>query len=148
VYIPREKLILIRDREKGPTEGEIEHILMQQQSLLDKVAHEEAILAEKLAQDITEFGGDIPIDPAVLAMEEAFRVKQNPLSRIRIGSDDEEEVEDDYIPLSPLGRMHIDRNSIGAGDEDDDVEMCSSPLISFATIDSFDQRNQDFLRFQ
>ena len=75
-------------------------------------------------------------------MEEAFRVKQNLLSLVQYTSDDEEKDKDDgYIPSSPLGRMVV-------RDEEEDMDMCSSPPRSVATIDSFDTRNQDFLRFQ
>lgn len=84
----------------------------------------------------------MPVDPIILIMEEAFRVKQNPLSLVRYTSNDEEEDEDDgYIPSSPLRRMLI-------RDEEEDIDMCSSPPRSVAMINSFDTRNQDFLRFQ
>jgi hypothetical protein len=73
-------------------------------------------------------------------MEEAFRVKQNPLSQVRYTSDNKEEEDDGYIPSSPLGRMALR--------EEEGMDICSSPPRSVATIDSFDARNQDFPRFQ
>jgi hypothetical protein len=141
VYIPPEKLVPIRDREKQPTDEEVEAIYIQHQSLYNAVAREQEILEEVLARDLESFS-EVPVDPAILTMEEAFRVKQNPLSLVRYTSDSEEEDEDDgYIPSSLLGRMVI-------RDEEEDMDMCSSPPRSVATIDSFDTRNQDFLRFQ
>jgi hypothetical protein len=83
---------------------------------------------------------DVLVDLAILAIEEAFRVKQNPLSQVRYTSDEEEEEGDGYIPSSPLGRMAL-------REEEGDMDICSSPPRSVATIDSFDARNQDFLRF-
>lgn len=81
---------------------------------------------------------EVLVDPAILAMEEAFRVKQNPLSQIRYTSGDEEDEEDDgYIPSSPLGRMALREEE----EEEEGIDICSSPPRSVATIDSFDARN-------
>jgi hypothetical protein len=67
-------------------------------------------LDDVIARDIASFL-EVLVDPTILAMEEAFQVQQNPLSQVRLQSDDEEADEEDdeegYIPSSPLGRMAL-----------------------------------------
>jgi hypothetical protein len=85
---------------------------------------------------------EVLVDPAILVIKEAFRIKQNLLSQIRYMLSDKEEEEDNgYIPSSLLGRIAL-------REEEEGIDICSLPPRSVATIDSFDARNQDFLRFQ
>lgn len=79
-------------------------------------------------------------------MESSFRVQQNPLSQLRIQVEEEQE-EEDYIPSSPLRRMGLGRDIEEGEDEPDDMDLCSSLPRSVATINSFEGRNQDFIRF-
>ena len=148
--IPPEKLVPIRDREKEPTADEIEAIHIANQSLYDTVAQEQKALDDVIAQDIASFS-EVLVDPAILAMEEAFRVQQNPLSQVRLQSDDEADDEEDdeegYIPSSPIGRMALGRDECKEEEGGNGMDLCSSPPRSVATIDSFDARNQNFIRF-
>ncbi len=57
----------------------------------------------------------IPIDPSMLVIEQDFRIKQNPLSQIRIRGD-LEELDKGYISSSPLNI-----------EEEDNMDLCSSP---------------------
>jgi hypothetical protein len=119
-------------------------------SLVEAVIREEAQLEAIRARNLESFS-DIPLPPSLLEMEQAFLVKQNPLSQTRIttSDDDSEEEEDEYIiPSSPLGRMRLGRANSEDWERETDMDLCSSPPRSVATVDSFDQRNQDFLRFQ
>ena len=72
---------------------------------------------------------------------------QNPLSRIRATEDDEDDDEGGYIPSSPLGRIHIGRGVLKGEEGVDDMDLASSPPRLVATIDSFENRNRDYLRF-
>lgn len=87
--------------------------------------------------DIVEFS-EVPINRGILEMEESFRVRQNPLSQIRIHSDNEEDDIEDYILLSLLGRMYIREDREDDNEEEDDMDICSSLPVSVATINSFD----------
>lgn len=95
-----------------------------------------------------------PIDPAILEMETAFRIKKNPLSQMRIVQSDDEEEEPEInreimgIPSSPLGRMNLQDSDGDEEGERMDVDLVSSPPRSVATIDSFEGRNQDFIAFE
>jgi len=147
VHIPPERLVPIRDREKQQTAEEAELVRMEHQALYDKVSSEQDYLDELRVRELASFS-EIPLDPEMLALQEDFRVKKNPLSCIRYESDEVKEEDNGYIPSSPLGQM-----ALGDGDREEEggingMDLCSSPPRSVATIDSFDQRNQDFLRFQ
>jgi hypothetical protein len=78
---------------------------------------------------------DVLVDLVILAIKEAFRVKQNPLSQVQYISDNEEE-DDGYIPLLPLGKMALREEDL-----EEDIDICSSPLRLITMIDSFDVRN-------
>src|SRR5271170_8149196 len=75
---------------------------------------------------------EIPIDPAILAQEQAFWVKRNPLSQIAIrgASEDLEEAD-----------IEIEGEEEGVGGSR--MDLCSSPPRSVASIDSIAE-NADF----
>jgi hypothetical protein len=83
IIIPPELLILIRDPQNEPTESELEAIQIKHQSLYDKVAKEQAEFDRMQAEDSVIFT-NIPINPVILASEQAYRVKGNPLSQLYI----------------------------------------------------------------
>lgn len=74
-------------------------------------------------------------------------MKQNPLSQVRCESRDEKNEEDRYILLLPPGRMAVGGGNSEEEEGKDAMDLCSLPPRSVATIDSFDSRNQDFIRF-
>jgi hypothetical protein len=67
---------------------------------------------------------------------------------MRITSEDEQEDSNGYIPSSPLGRMELRNSNEEEEEGGDSMDLCSSLPRSVASIDSFDQRNQDYIRFQ
>jgi hypothetical protein len=71
VQLPPEIWIPIRDLQKNPTPEETEAIRISLQSLYDKLALEQAEYDRLQSDDPTLFT-DIPIDPAILAEEQAF----------------------------------------------------------------------------
>jgi hypothetical protein len=144
--IPPKKLVLIRDCEKEPTADEIEAIHIVNQSLYDTIAQEQKALDDVIARDIASFL-EVLVNPTILAMEEAFQVQQNPLSQVRLQSDDEEDDEEGYIPSFPLGGMALGQDECKEEEGGNGMDLCSSPPRSVATIDSFDARNQDYIRF-
>lgn len=90
---------------------------------------------------------EIAINPDFVALQESVRVRQNPLSRIHIEVEEEKE-EDSFIPLSPLGRMDLRGYDDREEDEGDNgMILDASPPRSVASVNSFDTRNQDFIRF-
>ena len=89
IIIPPELLILIRDPQTEPTESELKAIRIKHQSLYNKVAKEQAEFDRIQAEDPAIFT-DIPIDPAILVSEQAYRVKGNPLSQLYIRAISEE----------------------------------------------------------
>jgi hypothetical protein len=101
------------------------------------------------AKDIMLFL-ELLIDPQILEIERQFRVKHTPLSQIRLEDDDS-----DNIPSSPLGRMGIgsDDEHIEEEEEEEEGEMDNDVIISHSlvrsvtTIDSFKNRNIDYIRF-
>src|SRR5690242_12929391 len=108
------------------------------QSLYNTLAQEQEAYDAILARGITSFS-EVLIDPQILEMERQYRVKQNPLSQIRLENDDNND-----ILSSPLGRMGI--NSDSEQEEQEEQEM-QYDVRSVATIDSNDNMNQDFIRF-
>jgi hypothetical protein len=147
VHIPPEKLMPIRDREKEPSAEEIEAFRLKNAALFDTIANEEEHLTQLRAMDLIEFS-EVVIKPELLALQEEFRASRNPLSRTRIAVDEEDE-EESYIPSSPLGRviLSVDENR-EEEDGDDTMDIISfPPLRSVATIDSFEGRNQNYIRF-
>jgi hypothetical protein len=78
---------------------------------------------------------DILIDPAILAKEQAFWVRQNPLSQIAIQGASEELEEADQ-------EMEGIEGGGGYG-----MVLCSSPPISVASIDSIAE-NADFISLE
>jgi hypothetical protein len=66
--------IPIRDPQKNPTAEETEAICISHQSLYDKLAQEQAEYDRLQLDDATLFT-NIPIDPAILAQEQAFQAK-------------------------------------------------------------------------
>jgi hypothetical protein len=120
----------IRDREKTQTAEEAENIRIAHQSLYDSVGREQAVF-NQLQSEKPELFTDIPIDPTILEMEEAFRIKQNPLLCIRVRSESEEA---DY-----------QEERMGYKGEDM-MELDVSPPRSVASIDSI-ARNANFISF-
>ena len=130
IQLPPEIWIPIRDPQKNPLPEEIEAIQISHQPLYDKLAQEQAEYDRLQSDDPTLFT-DIPIDPAILAEEQAFRVKQNPLSQIAV-REASEELED------------TDQEEGGGGSG---MVLCSSPPMSVASIDSIAE-NADFISFE
>jgi hypothetical protein len=78
---------------------------------------------------------EVLVNLTILVIEEAFKVKQNPLSQIQYTSSNKEEEEDNrYIPLLLLGRMALK-------EEEEGIDICSLPSRLVATINSFNVRN-------
>jgi hypothetical protein len=67
----------------------------------------------------------VPIDPAILTMENDFRIRRNPLSQVRVGSDDSSS-KGDNIPSSPLGKMGLNDRDSNSNKEGDDMDLCST----------------------
>ena len=116
--------IPIRDPQKNPTLEETEAICISHQPLYDKLAQEQAEFNRLQSDDPTLFT-EIPIDPAILAEEQAFQVKRNPLSQIAVRGASEE-LED------------VDQ---------DGMVLCSSPPRSVVSIDSIAE-NADFISLE
>jgi len=135
IQLPLEMWIPIRDPQKNPLPEETEAIGISHQSLYDRLAQEQAEYNQLQSDNPTLFT-DILIDPAILAQEQAFRVKQNPLSQIAIRGASEEIEE-------------ADQEMDGVEEEGEDSEMilCSSPPISVASIDSIAE-NADFVSLE
>jgi len=132
---PPEMWIPIRDPQKNPLPEETEAIRISHQSLYDRLAQEQAEYERLQSHNPTLFT-DIPIDPAILAQEQAFRVKRNPLSQIAIRGASEEIEEAD---------QEMDEVEEGGGDSG--MVLCSSPPISVASIDSIAE-NADFISLE
>jgi hypothetical protein len=81
--------ILIRDCKKDYIPAKAEAIRIRHQSLYNTLAREQAAFDKLQLEDLTLFI-DLPIDPIILEIEAMFRVKQNPLSQVRIRGDLEE----------------------------------------------------------
>ena len=137
--IPPELLIPIRDPQNEPTENELEAIRIKHQSLYDKVAKEQAEFDRIQAEDPVIFT-DIPIDPEVLASEQAHRTKGNPLSQLYIRAISEESKGSDQ----GVGRSRGGINGWAGGEE---ADLCSSPPRSVMSTDSIAQ-NADFVAFE
>jgi hypothetical protein len=80
VHIPPERLLPLRDRQKEPTVEEHEAIQIELISLVSKVATEQDYLDQVRARELESFS-EIPIDPAIMAVQEQFRINRNPLTR-------------------------------------------------------------------
>ncbi len=147
VHIPLEKLMPIRDREKEPSTEEIEAFRLRNAALFDTIANEEEHFTQLQAMDLIDFS-EVVIKPEFMALQEEFRTSRNPLSTTRIAVDEDEE--ESYIPSSPLGKMVLvaDENREEEEDGEDIMDITSSPPPrSVATIDSFEGRNQNYIRF-
>ncbi|KAE8442281.1 hypothetical protein EG329_003481 [Mollisiaceae sp. DMI_Dod_QoI] len=141
--IPPELLLPIRDRQKEQTAEEAKEIRIRNQALYDTLAQKEKAYEEIKDKGLKEFGRKISIDPAILAIEQSFRIQRNPLSQIFINSNDNEGDDDNIIPTSPLGRIAIS----GDGEKGvNGMDLCSSPPVSVVSDDSF-ENNQDYIRF-
>jgi hypothetical protein len=137
--ISPELLIPIRDPQNEPTESELEAIRIKHQSLYDKVAKEQAEFDRIQAEDPAIFT-DIPIDPAILASEQAHRVKGNPLSQLYIRAISEESRGSDK-------EVEEAREGINSGVGGEEVVLCSSPPRSVISTDSIAQ-NADFVALE
>ena len=126
--IPPELLIPIRDPQNEPTENELEAIRIKHQSLYDKVAKEQAEFDHVQAEDPAIFT-DIPIDPEVLASEQAHRTKGNPLSQLYIRAISEESKGLDQ-------GVGGSRGGINGGVGGEEANLCSSPPRSVILTDS------------
>ncbi|KAL5331231.1 hypothetical protein ACEPPN_000760 [Leptodophora sp. 'Broadleaf-Isolate-01'] len=105
--IPAGLLLPIRDREKAPSDEEKERDSMRLLPLQDAVAHEKLALEAETGKTLIDYAGDILIDPQILEAECTFRIRQNPLVAIQIGSSDDSDIEDIVLLLSPLGRLNM-----------------------------------------
>ncbi|KAG4429854.1 hypothetical protein IFR05_014665 [Cadophora sp. M221] len=126
----------IRDRQKEPSNNEIEARNQRLLRLQDKLAHEQLEFNTIKAKDIVEFApSDLSIDPAILEDERAFRIRKNPLISIQINSDsDARDDNSDVIPpSSPFGRMSLK-------DEDDDEDMNELQSSMSELLDDEDTR--------
>jgi hypothetical protein len=130
IQLPPEIWIPIRDPQKNALLEEIEAIRISHQSLYDKLAQEQAEY-DRLQSDDPALFTDIPIDPMILAEEQAFQVKRNPLSQIAV-REASEELED------------TDQEEGGGGSG---MVLCSSPPMSVASIDSVAE-NADFISLE
>jgi hypothetical protein len=111
---------------------ETEAIHISLQSLYDKLAQEQAEYDRLQSDDPTLFT-DIPIDPTILAEEQAFQVKRNPLSQVREASEELEDTDQEMSGVEGGG---------GSG-----MVLCSSPPMSVASIDSIAE-NADFISLE
>jgi hypothetical protein len=134
VEIPPETWIPIRDPQKNPLPEETEAIRISHQSLYDQLAQAQAEYDQLQSDDPTLFT-DIPIDPAILAEEQAFWVRQNPLRQI---PEEQEEANQE---------MEGVEDGVEDGGEGSGMVLCSSPPISVASIDSIAE-NADFISFE
>jgi hypothetical protein len=124
IYTPPKMWIPIRDPQKNPTSDEKE-ALRANQGLYDTLATSQ-IEYEKLQSEDPALFTDIPIDPAILIEEQAFRVQHSgPLAAIQLDSE-EDNVEDE-----------------GSGVDKETV----SPPRSVVSIDSIAE-NADFVSFK
>jgi hypothetical protein len=114
--------IPIRDPQKNPTAEETEAIRISHQSLYDKLAQEQAEYDRLQSDDATLFT-NIPIDPAILAQEQAFQAKRNPLSQVAVDFEDSDE------------------------EMEGGMDLCSSPPRSVVSIDSIAE-NADFITLE
>jgi hypothetical protein len=82
---------------------------------------------------------DLLVDLVILEQEQAWRVKRNPLSQIRIHgiSEDEEDLDKEIFD---------EREPLGIGGGVPRTILCSSPPKSVAFIDSI-MYNADFVEF-
>ena len=146
VYILPAKLVLIRNREKELSTKEIEAFRLRNVALFDTIANEEEHFTQLQTIDLIDFL-EVAIKPEFMALQEEFRTSRNPLSTTRIAVDEDEE--ESYIPSLPLGKMvlGVDENREEEGREDI-IDITSSLLPkSVATIDLFEGRNQDYIKF-
>jgi hypothetical protein len=137
--IPPELRIPIRDPQNEPTENELEAVRIKHQSLYDKVAKEQAEFDRIQAEDPAIFT-DIPINPVVLASEQAYRVKGNPLSQLRIRAISEESRGSD---------MEVEevREGINGGVSREEVVLYSLPPRLVISTDLIAQ-NADFVALE
>jgi len=135
IQLAPEIWIPIRDPQKNPTAEETEAIRISHQSLYDKLAQEQAEYNLLQSDDPTLFT-DIPIDPAILAEEQAFQARQNPLSQIAVRGASEELEEADQ-----------EMEGIEEGEGGCGMVLCSSPPMSVASIDSIAE-NADFISLE
>jgi hypothetical protein len=125
IYIPPEMWIPIRDPQNNPTSDEKE-ALRANQGLYDALATSQ-LEYEKLQSEDPALFTDIPIDPAILIEEQAFRVQHSgPLAAIQLDSEGEDNVEDEGSEV--------------------DEEAVSRPR-SVVSIDSIAE-NADFVSFE
>jgi hypothetical protein len=139
VEIPPEMWIPIRDPQKNPLPEETEAIRISHQSLYDQLAQEQAEY-NRLQSDDPMLFTDILIDPAILAKEQAFWVRQNPLGHIAVQEASEEQEEANQ-------EMEGVEEGVEDGGEGSGMVLCSSPPRSVASIDSIAE-NADFISFE
>jgi hypothetical protein len=137
--ISPELLIPIRDPQNEPTENELEAIRIKHQSLYDRIAKEQAEFDRIQAEDPAIFT-DIPIDPAILASEQAHRAKGNPLSQLYIRAISEG-------TEGSNGEMEEAREGINGGVSREEVDLCSLPPRSVISTGSIAQ-NADFVALE
>jgi hypothetical protein len=126
IYIPPKMWIPVRDPQNNPTLEEKE-ALCANQSLYDALACSQHEYKKLQSEDPALFT-DIPIDPAIIAEEQAFRVQHSgPLAAIQLYSEGENDVEDEESGV--------------------DEEAVSPPPRSVASIDSIAE-NADFISFE
>lgn len=135
IQLPPEIRIPIRDPQKNPTPEETEAIRISHQSLYDTLTREHAEYNRLQSDDPTLFT-EIPIDPAILAQEQAFWVKRNPLSQIAIRGASED-----------LEDADIEIEGEEEGVEGSRMDWCSSPPRSVVSIDSIAE-NADFISLE
>jgi hypothetical protein len=83
---------------------------------------------------------DIPINPEVLASEQAHRTKGNPLSQLYIRAESEDSKGSDQ-------EVGGSRGAINRGVGGEGVDLCSSPPRSVISTDSIAQ-NADFVALE
>jgi hypothetical protein len=88
----------------------------------------------------------IPIDPVILTIENNFRICWNPLSQVRISSNDNSS-KGDNIPLFLLGKIGLNNKNNNNNKKGNNIDLCPESFRLIITIDFFEARNPLFIAF-
>lgn len=146
--VPPQKLLPIRDRENNLSKEEEEAIAIRLLPFKDAVAREQHEFDHAQGRDYTDFcPPGVHIDPAILTLEREFAINQNPLTRIRLDSSDDEDVLSSPLRQFSMGRNvgRVEEAESGGEDEGDGTRQVT-PARSVASIDSVAGQD-DFVRF-
>jgi hypothetical protein len=88
----------------------------------------------------------ILIDPVILIIKNNFRIRQNPLSQIRVSSNNNSNKKDN-IPLFLLGKIGLNNKDNNNNKKENNIDLYPESFCSIIIIDSFEARNPLFIVF-